>query len=206
MKRVARMVIVLVGLGACAMGVTMLGTAPAYTQQGPPGLDVNVVNTPTVNAQQSGLWNVGINGSVNIGNPAASPVPVRDVDNPARQPFQWPFVWSVAPGSFDEFSPFVTVPAGKRLVIETISVQATADVVSHIRIRIQTTADGQLSGHFIDVANRGGAAGLTNFHGTHAVRIYADPGSSVRFGAGRNDSSGFVSVEAAISGYFVDVP
>ena len=47
MKRIARMVIVLIGLGACAMGMTMLGTAPTYTQQGAPQFDVNVVNSST---------------------------------------------------------------------------------------------------------------------------------------------------------------
>ena len=214
MKRIARMLIVLIGLGACAMGITMLGSAPAYTQQGPPGLDVivrntpdvNVVNNPLVSALQSGPWNMGINGSVNIGNSATSPVPTRDVDNPARQPFQWPFVWFVPPGLASEFSPSVTVPAGKCLVIETVSAQAVADVSTFMRLRILTTANGQLVGHFIDVENRGTAGGLNNFHGTHAVRIYADPGTTVRFGAGRGDTSGYVDVNAAISGYFVDVP
>ncbi len=48
MKHIVRIMIVLVGLGACALGITMLGTAPAYTQQGAPAFDVNVVNTPNV--------------------------------------------------------------------------------------------------------------------------------------------------------------
>ncbi len=190
MKLTARMMIVLIGLGACAIGMTMLGSAPAYTQQGPPGLAVTVTNTP----------------DVNVVNSPTSPVPIRDVDNPARQPFQWPFAWFVAPGLAGEFSPSITVPAGKCLVIETVSAQAVADVSTFMRLRILTTANGQLVAHFIDVENRGTAGGLINFHGTHAVRIYADPGTTVRFGAGRGDTSGYVDVNAAISGYFVDVP
>src|SRR5262249_3830823 len=101
-------VLILVGIATIARPHTGRGasgtTAAASTQT----QNVNVVNTPTVNAQQSGVWNVGINGTppVAVSNfPAttnvaidssantvkidtANPLPVRDVDNPARQPFQ----------------------------------------------------------------------------------------------------------------------
>src|SRR6266511_3288578 len=60
------------------------------------GSNVGIAGTPTVNAQQSGTWSVGINGTPTMGIDAAnntvkidtaSPVPARDVDNPARQHF-----------------------------------------------------------------------------------------------------------------------
>jgi hypothetical protein len=40
--------------------------------------NVNVVNTPTVSAQQSGTWNVGINGTptVNVASMPNSPLPI----------------------------------------------------------------------------------------------------------------------------------
>src|SRR5262249_17323381 len=44
----------------------------------------------TVQAQQSGAWNVGISGTptVTVGNSAQNPLFVRDVDEPGRSPFQ----------------------------------------------------------------------------------------------------------------------
>ena len=87
-------------IGRGASGMT--SSAPTSQTQ-----NVNVVNTPTVSAQQSGTWNVGINGTpaVSVANfpsttnvgidtsantvriDTANPLPVRDADNPARQPF-----------------------------------------------------------------------------------------------------------------------
>src|SRR6266567_3278629 len=80
------------------LGYGSVGTAaPAPSTQ-----NVNVVNTPTVSAQQTGPWSVGITGtpninvanmptvgldpannSIKVGNDAANPVLVRDIDNPA---------------------------------------------------------------------------------------------------------------------------
>lgn len=65
----------------------------------PPDKDVRVINTASqavpvvvqgpVAAQQHGSWNVGIAGTPNVqvGNPAANPVLIRDVDRPTAQPF-----------------------------------------------------------------------------------------------------------------------
>jgi len=77
---------------------------------------VSVSGTSTVNAQQSGSWNVGISG-----NSATNPLQVHDVDNAPRTAFaQTKKLTFNGPdrqilGNFD-------VPAGKRLVIESFSV------------------------------------------------------------------------------------
>src|SRR5215510_10186376 len=91
-------VVILVGIATITRPLTGRGasgtgsSAPTSQTQ-----NVNVVNTPTVNAQQSGTWNVGINGTPVVGLDAGNntvkidssiPASVRDVDNPARQPFQ----------------------------------------------------------------------------------------------------------------------
>src|SRR5437899_334961 len=115
---------------------TPISPAPAVgtASSGVPGPSVTVVNTSdnpvpvtvsgtvningssTVNAQQSGAWNVGI-----VGNSATNPLQVHDVDNAPRTPyaqtkkltFNGPDRQSL--GNFD-------VPTGKRLVIESFSV------------------------------------------------------------------------------------
>src|SRR6266568_4786805 len=61
--------------------------------------------------------------NVMVVNTPASPVPVRDVDNPARQPFQAEVVGGFADGASTTGDiPITTVPAGKVLVIEHVSV------------------------------------------------------------------------------------
>src|SRR5439155_17389827 len=61
--------------------------------------------------------------NVNVVNTTASPVPVRDVDNPSRQPFQAEVVGGFADGASTTGDiTIATVPAGKRLVIEHVSV------------------------------------------------------------------------------------
>ena len=77
---------------------------------------VSINGTSTVNAQQSGSWNVGI-----AGNSATNPLQVHDVDNAPRTPYAQTKKLTFNPpdrailGNFD-------VPDGKRLVIEFFSV------------------------------------------------------------------------------------
>src|SRR6266498_1313751 len=70
-----------------------------------PGTSVATNNTPTVN--------VGNIPTVQVGNPVDAPVPVRDTENPARQPYQTSFNPRIAD--------FPTVPDGKLFVIEYVS-------------------------------------------------------------------------------------
>ena len=68
--------VVIVTVSMPHIGRGASGTGPnaptAQTQ------NVNVVNTPTVSAQQNGIWNVGINGtpSVNVASMPNTPLPI----------------------------------------------------------------------------------------------------------------------------------
>src|SRR5829696_2657966 len=81
-------------------------------------------NTQTVNAQQSGAWAVGIdptNNSVRLPNTTSDPLPVKVVGGaPARKPFQKRVLLTPLGTGFQ--TEFLPLPAGKRLVIENISV------------------------------------------------------------------------------------
>src|SRR5437870_6667310 len=61
--------------------------------------------------------------NVNVVNPVSSPVPIRDVENAARQRFQTRLVCNFI-GSF-QCSDQITVPSGKELVIEFVSISET---------------------------------------------------------------------------------
>src|SRR5713101_6940805 len=116
------------GILALVLGVWSGRSAAAQNSPapGPPGgLAVNVVNTPlavtgslgvsgTVQAQQSGIWNVGID------NTASSPVLVRNLDEPARNPYQEAIFATCTGSQFCNFD-FSAVPAGMRLTVTNIS-------------------------------------------------------------------------------------
>ena len=102
-----------------------------------------------------------------------------------------------------------TVPAGKRLVIETATALcAVAPTEKVYRAYIYSTAGGAgVSHHLIPVAE--GTDGSPNF-GVHLVnwsgRLYADAGP-VQMGAFRNGTtSGSYTCYYTLSGYLVTVP
>ena len=95
MKRFAKLLVVTLGFGALGF---MMSLVPQKNATGAGAAPVNIVSsipltvTGTVAAQQSGTWNVGINGTptvslasgatVNVGN-VSSPVPVQSVKQSA---------------------------------------------------------------------------------------------------------------------------
>src|SRR5688500_5823858 len=65
--------------------INALAEAIPVAIQGTPG--VNIANSPIVQAQQNGLWNVGVTGTVGVGNTEAAPLYIRDVGRPTSRPF-----------------------------------------------------------------------------------------------------------------------
>ena len=141
----------------------------------------------------------------------ASPLEVRDLDNPARQPVQANSV-RTADGSTCGLTLFF-VPTGKRLVIEYASMSArffnelgAGEVVF---FEIQTAALGHTTSHRSSmsqpsvVAEQGLQRSIASVG--QQLRIYADPGSGVFF-TGFRSNTGNVTFDFAISGYLVDIP
>ena len=164
---------------------------------------VNVGNTPTVNLGPGNT--VGINGFVQVGNTASSPVLVRDIENPAREPFQDAAICGALSG-FNSCDTSITVPLNKLLVIETVTVIAIVPSGQKALAVIFSRSGG-------DPFNRGFSLAVTPqgtfgtddiFVGTHSLRAYADPGSLVGFRLTRSDTSGQGSLQARIAGHLVD--
>jgi hypothetical protein len=161
--------------------VTAAGDRPAYAVE---SKDVNVVNTPTVNARQSGAWDVGIDR--------------------VRIPFQKSLAILIPDGSVgasDEFA----VPAGHRLIIEQVTALAallpTGQVVPFFFM--ETNVGGVFASHFFPATSSGQGG---TFVGCQQVRLYADPETKARFSAVRTGDAGDVSILATISGYLVPTP
>jgi hypothetical protein len=182
---------------------------------------VRVVNTPsepvptsatgtttvagTVAATQSGPW------SVDVSNTAASPVPFRDVDNPARQPFQAQVMGGFADGASTTGDiTLTTVPAGKRLVIEYVSIfgaMITDQKMIDASVKLHSGFSDEYDFHSYQNAAHTSVAGLDYFVSSGPVRFYSGPGPVYCF-AERNSIAGANpnSVTFTISGYFVDCP
>lgn len=212
-------VVILVGIATITRPLTGRGasgtgsSAPTSQTQ-----NVNVVNTPTVNAQQSGTWNVGINGTPVVGLDAgnntvkvdtSNPLPVRDVENPANHPFA--FLRTTHWNDFN-FHPVLSiqVPANQRLVIEQVSVHAFmfTNGSQSVRVEVQTQTGGNYTSYFIPGINfeplGPSAAG---FIASSQLRMYADPETQVTISLYRNVNGGLDDyAEVGVSGHFVSVP
>jgi hypothetical protein len=124
----------LVAVLVFAVGAVVVNPAPSIA--GPPTQNVQVVNT--------------------------APVPTRDADNPARQPFHATRFFSMTTGEPDQTAT-IPVPAGKRLIIEHVSAFSqparfyadpeTEIVLGVVRTTATGTAAGQMtvSGHLVSV-------------------------------------------------------
>ena len=203
-------------LGCFALSqVAEAGPAPAANSNPQTVTVVNTTSNPvptsatgtttvagTVTAAQGGTWIVGVN------NTTASPVPFRDVDNPATQAFEAEAVGGFADGASTTGDiTIATVPAGKRLVIEHVSVLGKMNTGQRlVRVNFRKASGLKTETEVKEVGTD--ANGSTDyFVVSEALRTYANPGLLQCFAerdsfAGNNPNS----VTFTISGYFVDCP
>jgi hypothetical protein len=154
---------------------------------------------------------------VQVVNTPANPVPNRDVDNPAFQPFQ------ASCTSFFNGQPAVAVcnlpavPNGQRLVIEMVgSTFDTSHSAPVFELSIVTngstnvmTFPVQFQTTYNAVQPGGGVAALDHYVSTSQARLYANPGTTATCQQG-TDLFGIypsdLSFGCSISGYLVNVP
>lgn len=184
---------------------------------------VIIANTPLaiqgiVAASQNGTWNVGINGTptvnvanlgnIQLSNTAANPLNVRDIDNPALQPFSLIVGCQFQNGECD--TNVFTVPNGKVLVIEDFSGSCSysgtslseAILISDQRAsNIPAVAKAQA---VADITNTPVPSGQIQGIFGRALRLYAQPGESVS--ASMESFHGVTSglCRANLNGYLVN--
>ena len=207
-----------IGRGASGTG----SNAPTSQTQ-----NVNVVNTPSVNAQQSGTWNVGINGTPVVGLDAGNntvkfdavnntvkvdptnPLSIRDVDNPARQPFRKSVFVSFPDGAtFAAINPGINPPAGKRLVIEAVSASGNIPSGQKFACTLNITDEFAqvLFNLDLTLTLQATFGGVDSFQGNTTTRVYLEPSDNIAFDAFRTSGAGSGGMRVSFSGYFVDVP
>lgn len=183
MSRLKNSLIAFAGLLALIGAVSLLTpqTGHGQTEVVGPTKPVLVVNSPSEP--------VPVTGTVSVSNLGGSPLPVRDVDN-GQQPFHRTVPVFYPSGSGGVTTVF-TVPAGKRLIIETVSARAElAPIDTPNIVEVLTTlGSNNTAFHEILVSKQGlNLNGLSVFVGTHDMRAYADPGTDVQFQFQRSDS------------------
>jgi hypothetical protein len=133
--------------------------------------------------------------------------PVRDVDNPAGNPHSDGIGFTFASGITTTVN-LTPVPAGKRLVIEYVSVTASVPSGQTGFFFIDSRAGGVLAVHSIPATQK---FADTAFAGTdlivtgQSLRLYADPGTTPTISFRRSSSSGGASFQAFWSGYYVNL-
>lgn len=132
--------------------------------------------------------------------------PVRDVDQPARNPHQDGFGFATANSITTEVD-LSTVPNGKQLVIEYISATASVPAGQSGFFFIQTKAGGVTANHTVPVVQSFADAafpGSSLLVSAQPFRIYADPGTTPSVSFRRSSNAGGAFCSAFISGYFVN--
>jgi hypothetical protein len=160
-------------LRGIAIGASVFVSASSYAAPAP--TRVEVINTPNVNAT------IVNTPSVEIANSPRNPVSVADVTKKPIEKIQVGSSCSSPPsGSGCDMVPFYEVPAGKRLVIEDVSISSVVKPGRAIFARIRTHVNGDQNEHYFgsDVL----PAGYLNpapVSGGRQTRIYADPSTNV---------------------------
>jgi hypothetical protein len=165
--------------------------------------NVNIANSPTVQAQQSGPWTVGISGTPNVQvvSSLSNPVFVRDV-NDAAQPFRAELF-----ARFPASSVTFTVPTGKRLVVEDLSAEISVSTGTRAELLGDIFVSSGLETRFfipttLGISTSRGDDLLTN----QVVKFSADPGATVTFFTPFTDGGVVQSIDVSIYGYLVNVP
>jgi hypothetical protein len=171
-----------------ALALAALGTVQRTGHAGPPAQNVNVVNTP----------------SVNVANGPANAVWTQDAAL-GQTPFQGQVNTLFEPGDNSAFAA-IEVPAGKRLVIENVSVLAALNNGTELRYAAVVTLDqggGSEAEHYLVVNPQGSVPGIADyFSANHALRAYAVGVVGLR--AFRTDTAGFGQINVTVTGTLVD--
>jgi hypothetical protein len=144
-----------------------------------------------------------------VANTAANPVPVTSSDDPARQAFAF-FDNDTMPADDPQHNVSFTVPAGKRLVIESVSgragfATATEELVS---VTLQARVNDGLQSVSLPAVFQGRSPVATDpylWAATDLVKIYADGGTDVLIFWTRNTSSAAeANLNISVQGYLID--
>ena len=147
-------------------------------------------------------------GVVNVVSPGAiaqvRAALVRDVDNPALQPFRGNLGYTL--NSINQQALVTTVPAGKRLVIEHISWIGTGSPGSGTQIifgSLRTSEFGAIVEHLqINPPHLSATSSLSLQDGSQSGPVYFEPGEEVWLSVSKSNG-GFADIRVNLYGYYI---
>jgi hypothetical protein len=179
-----------------------------------------------VKARQAGVWDVGIapdRNTVRLSNTEGDPLPVKVIgggNTATRKPFQ--FRMFTGPTSTGQQTNHMSIPVGKRLVIENISVIARTPPGLRMAIQLFSyfDADGNGQGdsaditfHRIPLIDQGTFGEFAIATANLKVLIFADEriGANAGFGISiqgqlSGSTTEFTQGQVTLSGYIEDLP
>ncbi len=133
--------------------------------------------------------------------------PVCEVNNPDKHPFQASVEISLPAGTEGQ-NGFVTVPAGKRLVIQYVSGQAFLPSGQKALFSVIVSLQGQSVGttHYLESTAIGPFGSQDCFQCGRMVQLYADAGNTVMLRTDRDSPTSTGLSRMSLSGHLVSVP
>jgi hypothetical protein len=144
-----------------------------------------------------------------VANTASNPVPVTSSDDPARQAFAYFNNETMAAGDAQHHVG-VTVPEGKRLVIESVSGSAGFETSSEalVNVSVQARVNGNLQSYSLPAVFEGRSPVAVRpflWAATDLVRLYADGGTEVDiFWTRTTASPDEATLNISVQGYLID--
>jgi hypothetical protein len=162
--------------------------------------------TNTVKIAGSPTVTLAPGAAVQIGNPANSPALFRDVDRYTSQPFRAVLTSTFPSGNAAAITPLVTstVPGGKRLVIEFVTVNITLPLQQTAQFA-RLDSNGSFDQYLALIPAGNDGANKPVFIGTHRMFAIFDPGTVLTAFGGRNSGTDTGTVTMTVAGYLVDI-
>jgi hypothetical protein len=200
--------------GLAGLLLTMLQTGRTVSAAPPPPIPSP---TPVLVTNSGAAQAVPINGTVDISGtptvnlaPPSSPLPVYDVENPARSPYQQSLVLQFS--NFDVVAPIgeLNVPTGKVWVVELITALVQVPNGQKVKMIFFVNSGGTIIQHFFAPTLVGSDFTVDDLVFDQPVRLYAkgdgaNGNYAIRVNATRFSSNlGTGSVQLSLAGYLVD--
>jgi hypothetical protein len=202
---------VLPACGVAASVIALLLAGAPTGQAGPSDKDVHVINATfdPVPTSAQGITNVA--GTVSVTNTPnvhvanTTPIPVSFTSQPLA-PFQTA-ASTTESGTNVSTLTVTTVPAGKRLVIEWVSMIGQVPAGQHVELMDLTVSNGPggVSHQFVIQSQPDAVIGDALFRANQSLKLYADAGTQVSALFRRNSNAGSANYGITISGYLVDM-
>ena len=194
-----RHVYAIVGLGIVLAALSV--ASPSIKAKAPSTQNVFVTNTASNPVPVAVNGTANISGTVNIGNNSSAPIPVVEVTAAQRIPKTFETGIYFNTGATDSYNTFYTVPDGKVLVVQSVTVQSFQMPAGEHMISMGLGALYAAQRPIVIGFQGNDFDGYPLFVGNFTGTMRFGPGSQVRVYGIRDSGTGACGGEAVVEGY-----